>query len=248
MFDLDGKTALVTGACQHVGAGIARCLAERGAAVAVNDVVEDRAVAVADAICRSGANAVTAAFDVTDRKAVTAGIANAQASLGPIDILVNNAGIPSNMRIERFRDMDPESWPASIHLNLYGVLHCTKAVIDGMCERRWGRVITISSGAAVVGAQLGISLYGAGKGAAISFMRHLAMEVARKGVTANSLTLGLMGSAEGGDALDAIAATIPVGRLGTSQDIGAAVIWLASNEASWVTGQTIGVNGGSFGS
>jgi len=248
MFDLGGKTALVTGAGQNVGAGIARCLAERGAAVAVNDVLEDRAAAVVDGICRSGANAVTAAFDVTDRLAVTAGIDKAQASLGPIDILVNNAGIPSSMRIERFRDMDPESWRANIDLNLYGVLHCTKAVIDGMCERRWGRIVTISSGAGVVGAQLGISLYGAGKGAAISFMRHLAMEVARKGVTANSLTLGLMASAEGGDSLDAIAASIPVGRLGTPQDIGAAVIWLASNEASWVTGQTIGVNGGSFGS
>ncbi len=248
MFDLGGKTALVTGAGQNVGAGIARCLAERGAAVAVNDVLEDRAAAVVDGICRSGANAVTAAFDVTDRLAVTAGIDKAQASLGPIDILVNNAGIPSSMRIERFRDMDPESWRANIDLNLYGVLHCTKAVIDSMCERRWGRIVTISSGAGVVGAQLGISLYGAGKGAAISFMRHLAMEVARKGVTANSLTLGLMASAEGGDSLDAIAASIPVGRLGTPQDIGAAVIWLASNEASWVTGQTIGVNGGSFGS
>jgi 3-oxoacyl-[acyl-carrier protein] reductase len=248
MFDLDGRTALVTGAGQNVGAGIARCLAEHGAAVAVNDVVEDRAVAVVDGICRSGANAVTAAFDVTDHKAVTAGIAKAQAALGPIDILVNNAGIPSSMRIERFRDMDPESWRASIDLNLYGVLHCTKAVLDGMCERRWGRVVTISSGAAVVGAQLGISLYGAGKGAALSFMRHLAMEVARKGVTANCLTLGLMASAQGADALDAIAASIPVGRLGTPQDIGAAVIWLASDEASWVTGQTIGVNGGSFGS
>ncbi len=248
MFDLGGKTALVTGAGQNVGAGIARCLAKRGAAVAVNDVLEDRAAAVVDGICRSGANAVTAAFDVTDRLAVTAGIDKAQASLGPIDILVNNAGIPSSMRIERFRDMDPESWRANIDLNLYGVLHCTKAVIDSMCERRWGRIVTISSGAGVVGAQLGISLYGAGKGAAISFMRHLAMEVARKGVTANSLTLGLMASAEGGDSLDAIAASIPVGRLGTPQDIGAAVIWLASNEASWVTGQTIGVNGGSFGS
>ena len=248
MFDLGGKTALVTGAGQNVGAGIARCLAERGAAVAVNDVLEDRAAAVVDGICRSGANAVTAAFDVTDRLAVTAGIDKAQASLGPIDILVNNAGIPSSMRIERFRDMDPESWRANIDLNLYGVLHCTKAVIDSMCERRWGRIVTISSGAGVVGAQLGISLYGAGKGAAISFMRHLAMEVARKGVTANSLTLGLMASAEGGDSLDAIAASIPVGRLGTPQDSGAAVIWLASNEASWVTGQTIGVNGGSFGS
>ena len=247
MFDLDGKTALVTGAGQNVGAGIARCLAQRGAAVAVNDVLEDRAAAVVEGICCSGANAVTAVFDVTDRQAVTAGIGNAQASLGPIDILVNNAGIPSSMRIERFRDMDPESWRASIDLNLYGVLHCTKAVIDGMCERHWGRVVTISSGAGVVGAQFGISLYGAGKGAAISFMRHLAMEVARKGVTANTLTLGLMASAEGGDSLEVTAATVPVGRLETPQDVGAAVVWLTSNEASWVTGQTIGVNGGSFG-
>jgi NAD(P)-dependent dehydrogenase (short-subunit alcohol dehydrogenase family) len=115
-----------------------------------------------------------------------------------------------------------------------------------MCERRFGRIVTISSGAGVVGIPMGISLYGAGKGGALSFMRHLALEVAGAGVTCNSLTLGLMSHAGDEAFTRAIAPTVPVGRLGTPEDVGAAVVWLASDEAAWVTGQTIGVNGGSF--
>ena len=97
----------------------------------------------------------------------------------------------------QFREMTPESWARFVDLNLYGVLHCTRAVIDGMCARRFGRVVTISSGAGQVGLGIGVSLYAAGKGGAIAFMRHLAIEVARFGVTANSLALGLMGNTAG---------------------------------------------------
>ena len=149
------------------------------------------------------------------------------------------------MALARFRELPPERWAAYVDLNLYGVLFCTRAVIDGMCERRWGRVVTISSGAGQVGLPIGVSLYGAGKGGAIAFMRHLALEVARQGVTANSLALGLMDDGRGGVALEGIAAQVPVGRLGTPEDVGAAVAFLASDEAGWITGQTIGVNGGS---
>jgi 3-oxoacyl-[acyl-carrier protein] reductase len=108
-----------------------------------------------------------------------------------------------------------------------------------------GRVITISSGAGVVGLPIGVSLYGAGKGGAIAFMRHLAIELARSGVTANTLALGLMSNAGDASGTQSIAATVPVGRLGTPEDVGAAVVYLASPEASWVTGQTIHLNGGS---
>jgi NAD(P)-dependent dehydrogenase (short-subunit alcohol dehydrogenase family) len=245
VFDLSGKVALVTGAGQHVGAGIASLLASRGAAVAVNDLFEDRARDSAERIAEAGGKAAALAFDVTDRAAVAEGVARAERALGPVDVLVNNAGVPVGMGVTQFRDMDPEEWRRYVDLNLYGVVHCTRAVIDGMCERGWGRIVTISSEAGRTGIPIGVSLYGAGKGGGLAFMRHLALEVARFGVTANSLTLGLMDHAGDEAFTSAIAKTIPLGRCGNAADVGAAVVWLASDEAGWVTGQTIGVNGGS---
>jgi NAD(P)-dependent dehydrogenase (short-subunit alcohol dehydrogenase family) len=245
VFDLSGKVALVTGAGQHVGAGIAALLASRGAAVAVNDLFEDRARASAERIAEAGGKAAALAFDVTDPAAVAEGVAGAERALGPVDVLVNNAGVPPGMGVNPFRDMDPGEWRRYVDLNLYGVMHCTRAVIDGMCERRWGRIITISSEAGRTGIPIGVSLYGASKGGGLAFMRHLALEVARFGVTANSLTLGLMDHAGDEAFTSAIAKTIPLGRCGSAADVGAAVVWLASDEAGWVTGQTIGVNGGS---
>jgi 3-oxoacyl-[acyl-carrier protein] reductase len=114
-----------------------------------------------------------------------------------------------------------------------------------MCENRWGRIITIASGAGVTGVGIGVSIYGAAKGGAMAFMRNLAMEVAREGVTANSLALGLMDNV-GDSATAGLARSIPVRRLGTSDDVGAAVVYLASDEASWLTGQTINLDGGSL--
>jgi 3-oxoacyl-[acyl-carrier protein] reductase len=245
MLDLSGRVALVTGAGQSVGAGIARRLAGQGAAVAVNDLFEDRAEAVAKEIRATGGKASPAPFDVTQPSTVEAGIAAAAAELGPVDVLVNNAGVPPGMGLTSFREMSPDAWAQFIDLNLYGVLHCTKAVIEGMCDRGFGRVITISSGAGQIGLPIGVSLYGAGKGGAISFMRHLALEVARSGVTANTVSLGLMNNQQDTAAVAPLAKTIPVGRLGEPEDVAAMVGFLASNEAGWVTGQTIGVNGGS---
>jgi len=246
MFDLTGRVALVTGGGQNQGAGIARALAAQGAAVAVNDLHGERAETVAKEIAARGGRALAAAFDVTDLAAVEAGVARIAAQLGPPDVLVNNAGVPEGMGVAQFREMDPAAWRRYVDLNLYGVTNCCKAVIDGMCERRFGRVITISSGAGQTGLAMGVSLYAAGKGGAISFMRHLALEVARFGVTANTLALGLMSNAGGADATSALARTIPVGRLGTPEDVGAAVVYLASNEAAWITGQTVGLNGGNL--
>ena len=245
MFDLSGRVALVTGAGQNVCAGIARALANQGAAVAVNDLVPERAEAVATELTSAGGRALALPFDVTDRAAVASRIGEAAATLGPIDILVNNAGVPQDMGVKRFREMDPGEWARYIDLNLYGVIHCAHAVIDGMCERGWGRIVTISSGAGQIGIPIGVSIYGAGKGGALAFMRHLALEVAGTGVTANSLALGMMDHVGDQDATRALARTIPVGRLGSSDDVGAAVVYVASNEASWLTGQTIGLNGGS---
>jgi len=242
MFDLTGKVALVTGAGQHVGAGIARALAAQGATVVVNDLVAERAASTVDAIRADGGSAEPVVFDVTDLAAVRAGAATA----GQVDILVNNAGNAGASRMvpTPFREMDPADWGAPIEVNLYGVLNCCHAFVGGMCERGWGRVITIASGAGTVGLRLGVSTYGAGKGGAIAFMRHLAVENARLGVTANTLALGLM-QLPTGDGTEALARQIPLGRVGRPEDVGAACVYLASEEASWMTGQTIELNGGS---
>jgi NAD(P)-dependent dehydrogenase (short-subunit alcohol dehydrogenase family) len=241
MFDLSGKTSVVTGAGQNVGAGIARLLAAQGATVHVNDIVESRAQDTVAQITGAGGSAATAPFDVTDYDAVT----DAMASIGVVDILVNNAGNggAEGMGLTQFRDTEPAGWMGAINVNLFGVLHCSRAVINGMCDRGFGRVITISSGAGITGLRIGVSPYAAGKGGAIAFMRHLAMENARNGVTANSLALGLM-QPENSGPVDALAKQIPVGRTGTPEDIGYACVYLASDEASWITGQTIHVDGG----
>jgi 3-oxoacyl-[acyl-carrier protein] reductase len=220
-------------------------LAARGAKVAVNDLVPERAESTAQQITAAGGVAAAVAFDVSSLDAVAAGVDAARQALGPVDILVNNAGVPAGMGVQPFRNMSPADWQQYIDLNLYGVVHGSKAVLDGMVERGFGRIVTISSAAGQMGIPLGVSLYGAGKAGAIGFSRHLAMEVASTGVTVNCVALGVMDHVGNADVLAQVAKTVPVGRLGTAQDAGAAVVYLASNEASWVTGQTLGVNGGS---
>ena len=243
MFDLGGRTALITGAGQGIGEGVARALAGNGATVVVNDLVADRASAVVDGIVRDGGRATVLPFDVTDLGAVVAAVD----SVGAVDILVNNAGNGGArpMALQQFRDMDPSAWDGPIKVNLYGVLNCCKAVVDGMCVRGWGRIITISSGAGTGGTKIGVAPYSAGKGGGIAFTRTLALEVAAHGVTANTLALGLMDVGDP-DVRAMLVRGIPVGRTGTPDDVAAACVWLASDEASWVTAQTIQINGGVF--
>jgi NAD(P)-dependent dehydrogenase (short-subunit alcohol dehydrogenase family) len=247
MFDLSGTVALVTGAGQNAGAGIALIFARQGAAVIINDVVAERAEATAEAIRAAGGRASAQPFDVTDLAAVKAGVAAGEAALGgQVDILVNNAGNggaegPLNMR--PFREMTPEMWTAPIAVNLYGVLNCTHAVIGGMVEKRWGRVITIASGAGTHGLDIGVSHYGAGKGGAIGFMRHLAVENGQFGVTANTVALGLIRQTDT-PALNKLAERLPTRRRGNPDDVGALCLYLASREASWFTGQTLQLGGG----
>lgn len=245
MFDLSGRTALVTGAGQGVGAGIARMLAACGAKVAVNDLRAVRAMETVQSIVAAGGRAQTAVFDVADYAAVRTNVERLEATFGAFDILVNNAGIPEGMGIKPFRETEPEAWRPYIDVNLYGVLNCCRAVINGMVERRFGRIVTISSGAGTVGLALGVSPYAAGKGGGIAFMRHLALENASTGVTANTVALGLINNQHSPQATAHLAKTIPVGRLGEPEDVGALCVYLASNEASWMTGQTLQINGGS---
>ena len=243
MFVLTGKVAFITGAGQGMGAGVAATLAAQGAAVGVNDLHPDRAAATVASITAAGGRAVVAAGDVRERDAMNSAIDLTEAAFGPVDILVHNAGIPADgFPLARFRDLDPDHWNLWMPINYGGMLNTTKRVIDGMCERRWGRIVFVSSEAGRTGMHMGIACYGAAKAATVQFCRHLSQEVARDGVTVNCLALGRMSAAI--VTSDIVRGGPPVGRLGCPDDVAAAIVYLASEEASFVTGQTIGVNGG----
>lgn len=242
MAELSGRTALITGAGQNVGAETARALAAHGARVIVNDLFEDRAGQVVSEIRAAGGTAEPAVCDVTDLAAV-----EKMAAAAGVDILVNNAGIPvTGFSMLPFAEEDPARWKAFIDLNVYGPLNCTHAVLPGMIARGWGRVITISSESARVGDKR-LAVYAASKGAGPAFMRSLAKEVGRNGITCNTLSLATQNNAGLDEASDMRlrqlkAYSIP--RLGRAGDVAAAIAWLTSDDGSWVTGQTIPVNGG----
>ena len=240
------KTALVTGAGQGVGQGIAAHLASAGYRVLVNDIDSERAQASAAAIVQTSGEAIAAPFDITGTEQAMVAIKALEEQHGGIGILVNNAGNAGAgpMPMMAFKDMPPAEWEKYIAVNLYGVLNCTKAVIGGMCERGWGRVIVISSEAGRTGLDIGVSLYGAAKAGGAHFMRHLAREVGPQGVTANVVSLGLMDNVPE-EFAGALIKTIPARRLGKAADAAYAVAYLASEDAAWVTGQTLVVNGGS---
>jgi NAD(P)-dependent dehydrogenase (short-subunit alcohol dehydrogenase family) len=248
LFDLGGKVALITGAGQGVGAGIATMLAGQGAAVAINDLTADRAASTVQAVIAAGGQAMVAPADITDPDAVAAMMASVDSEFGGVDILVNNAGIPvSGMNMKPFADTEPREWEPFIRLNFYAVLHCTRAVLPAMIERGHGRVISVVSDAAKVGEPYQ-AVYAASKGAAASFTKSVAKEVGKRGVTCNCVALGTVPppGAAGRDPaqLDRQLKFYPMRRLGTPGDVAAAVTWLASDEASWVTGQTISIDGG----
>src|SRR5262249_41418002 len=159
-----------------------------------------------------------------DADQVNAAVTGATNDVGRIDVLVNNAGIPTAAATlgPKFRSSTPDDWHPAIDLNLYGVMNCCHAVVGGMCERRSGSIVIISSRAATEGLNFGLHSYAAGKGGALSFMRHLAMEVAGEQVTVNALVLGLMDTAA--DFMSA--KTIPIGRFGSGRDVGLACVWL----------------------
>ncbi len=236
-----GRVAVVTGAGRYIGAEIARRLAERGYAVAVNDLVGERAEAVVGEIKAAGGKAMTAVADVTDLSAVERMEATVRAELGPVSVLVNNAGVPDTFIPRQFLDMPVEDWDKFLKLNLYGVMHCARAFGPSMRESGWGRIVTIVSEAWRTGTDMGIALYGAGKAGAIGFSRHLAAELGPNGVTVNCIALGEMDNL---GMPESMKARYPTRRFGTPGDVAGTVDYLCSDDAEWVTGQTLALSGG----
>lgn len=244
LFDLSGRVALVTGAGQNVGAGIAVRLAQRGAAVAVNDYFPERAESTVRSITAAGGRAIAVPADVTDQDAVRGAVQRSVDELGSVDILVNNVGVPPNgIALGTFLDTTPADWDRYFQINLYGVMYGVHAVLPAMIERRWGRIVTIVSDAGRFG-EPSMAAYGASKAGAAGFVRGISKEVGRHGVTSNAISLGGMSNPEYAEGAEARARRYPMKRLGTPDDVAAAVVWLASDDAGWITGQTISLNGG----
>jgi 2-hydroxycyclohexanecarboxyl-CoA dehydrogenase len=243
------RSAIVTGAARGIGAAVARTLARGGLAVAVTDVDLAGARAVADEIRRAGGSAAGATLDVTDPAGIPRAVADVEATLGPAWVLVNNAGWD---RLEPFVENDPALWDRLIAVNLRGAFHVTRAVLDGMTTRGGGRIVNVSSDAGRVGS-MGETVYAACKAGLIGFTKSLAREVARHGITVNAVCPGptetalldeVRASARGAKIMDAVRRSIPLGRLGSPDDVAGAVAYFASEGAEYVTGQVLSVSGG----
>jgi NAD(P)-dependent dehydrogenase (short-subunit alcohol dehydrogenase family) len=238
---LEGRRALVTGGGSGIGAAIARRLAAEGAAVVIGDINEGAATEVAGEI-----DAVAAPLDVTDPRSAAALVAEH----GPFSILVNNAGTDE---FGFFAQTDPGQWERVLAVNLVGVFACTHAVLPAMQEAGYGRVVNIASEAGRVGSK-GSAVYSAAKGGVIAFTKVIAREGARFGITANAIAPGpietplLMRALDFGELGERIVETMKAGtqlrRLGQPEEVAAAVAFLASDDASYVTGETLGVSGG----
>lgn len=241
MFDLGGKTALITGATGGIGGAIARALHGQGAHVVVSGTREEILSALVGEL---GERATAVPCNLADTEAVGRLVSDAESAAAPLDILVNNAGITRDGLILRMKDED--FWDV-IGVNLAVAFQLSRAVTKGMMKRRYGRIISVSSVVGVTG-NAGQVNYAASKAGLIGFTKSLAQEVASRGITANCVAPGFittaMTEALNDQQKDAMLAGIPAGRFGDPGDIGAAVVYLASQEAAYVTGQTLHVNGG----
>ncbi len=241
MFDLNGRTALVTGASGGLGGAIARALHAQGAQVVLSGT---RAEALAGLKGELGERAHAVPCDLSDGAAVDALFGQAEALAGEVHILVSNAGLTRDGLLLRMKD---EDWETVLKVNLEAYFRLSRAALKGMMRRRWGRIIGISSVVGVTG-NPGQANYAASKAGMIGFSKALAQEVASRNVTVNCVAPGFIASPMT-DALneaqrEGILSRIPAGRLGQGSDVAAACVFLASEEAGYVTGQTLHVNGG----
>ena len=250
MRGLDGKNVIVTGGGGAIGGAICRRFAGYGSRVGVFDKNRDGANKIANEIAETGGKAFVSSVDITDYAAVTKAIGQFEAEMGPTDILVNNAGWD---RFVNFVETTPELWDQLIAINLRGPLNMTHVVLKGMVTRGHGRVVNIASDAGRVGSSLE-AVYSACKGGIIAFSKTVAREVARRGITVNSVCPGptdtpllaeVAGADERGQKIRAaLVGAIPMKRVGQPEDIPGAVCFLASDDAAFITGQTISVSGG----
>ena len=245
---LAGKTAIVTGAASGIGLATARRLAVAGASVAIWDLNEEGAQAAAAALVGEGRRAIASRVDVSKRADADAAVKAAREQLGPVGILVNNAGMSA---FTPFMEIGEEPWDRIMTVNLKSLLVCTQAVLPDMLEAKWGRVINVSSSSAQTGAATMVH-YAASKGGVIGFTKALAQELAATGITVNNVPPGFVDTPmlreQLKDRVDMIAAASPMKRPGRPEDMAAAIAFLASEEAGYITGHTLSVNGGRYSS
>ena len=241
MFDLSGKRALVTGATGGIGGGIARTLHSLGAEVALSGT---RLEALAEVAAELGEGALAVPCNLSDAKMAAGLVGEVEERLGGLDILINNAGITRDNLALRLKD---EDWHQVLQINLVAAFQLSRAVLRGMIRARWGRIVNITSIVGVAG-NAGQSNYAASKAGLIGMSKSIAQEVASRGVTVNCVAPGFIDSpmteALSNSLREKILAAVPMGRLGVADDVAASVAFLASEEAAYITGQTLHVNGG----
>ncbi|MGB0551754.1 MAG: 3-oxoacyl-[acyl-carrier-protein] reductase [Alphaproteobacteria bacterium] len=241
MFDLSGKSALITGASGGIGGAIARALHGAGATVALSGT---RVEALEGLASELGENAHITPANLSDAESLAALIGTAEEAMGAVDILINNAGLTRDMLSMRLTD---EDWQSVLDVNLTAAFRLSRGVLRGMMKRRWGRIINITSVVGVTG-NPGQANYAASKAGLIGMSKSMAQEVASRGITVNCVAPGMIVTAMtdvlSEDQKKRILEIVPAGRLGESEEIAAGTLYLASEEAAYVTGQTLHINGG----
>jgi 2-hydroxycyclohexanecarboxyl-CoA dehydrogenase len=242
------RTALVTGGASGIGRAIARRLAAAGDRIAILDVDAHGATQVAEAIVEAGGTAVAARADVADGAQVGRALEVVRTALGPVHVLVNNAGICS---FAPFEELPEREWDRTMAVIAKGAFHCVRAVLPDMTAAGWGRIVNVSSLAAMKGAP-SLAHYAAAKAAVLGFTKALATELGPRGITVNAIAPGLVEtplldkSGLGPEARRAVVGALPIARIGVPDDIAAACAYLVSPDAGWTTGQVLSPNGGAY--